>query len=53
MSTTGALAGTTHGHLFRARVPADRPPTDYTPRLIPASPFASVPLELPLVTWHH
>jgi hypothetical protein len=39
--------------LFSAIVPADRPVTDYTPRAIPASTRAALPMELPLIAWHH
>jgi starch phosphorylase len=53
LSPVGALPGTSHGQLFRAIVPNDRPVTDYTPRVVPASAFAALPMEMPLVTWHH
>jgi hypothetical protein len=35
-----------HGHLFSAIVSGDRPASDYTPRIIPASSGAAIPLEL-------
>ena len=53
MEKVRALPGTANGYLFRAIISGDRPPTDYTPRLIPTSTLASVPLEMSLVTWHH
>ena len=41
------------GYLFTAQVPATRPPGDFTPRLIPYFPGVAVPLEIPLILWHH
>ncbi len=41
------------GYLFTARVPATRPAGDFTPRIIPCIPGVAVPLELPLILWHH
>ena len=37
--------------LFRSRVPADRPVTDYTPRVIPQYPGVAIPLEDPRIVW--
>ncbi len=37
--------------LYSAKVPADRPASDYTPRIIPHHPSASVPLEAPQILW--
>lgn len=51
MTAAGPLAGTSHGFLFRATVPAGRPASDWTPRVIPFSTVASIPSELPLITW--
>jgi starch phosphorylase len=51
MTTAGPLPGTTHGYLFTATVPARRPPAAYTPRAVPVSAGARLPLELPLVAW--
>jgi len=51
MTSAGPLPGTSHGFLFRATVPAGRPISDWTPRVIPASPVAGIPVELPLITW--
>jgi glycogen phosphorylase len=39
------------GQLFEARVPATRPASDYTPRVIPRHPDALVPLEALWITW--
>lgn len=40
-------------HLYRASVPSSRPAADYTPRVIPFHPDASVPLEAPYILWQH
>ncbi|MGE5113177.1 MAG: alpha-glucan family phosphorylase, partial [Acidobacteriaceae bacterium] len=39
--------------LYSAKVPANRPASDYTPRVIPCRPKASVPLEAPQILWQH
>jgi starch phosphorylase len=50
--TRGApLAGATNGYTFSAHVPASRPATEYTPRLIPHHPEAAVPLEAAQILW--
>ena len=41
------------GYVFKAQVPATRPAGDFTPRLIPYFSGAAVPLETPLILWHH
>jgi starch phosphorylase len=41
------------GYEFLARVPATRPAGDFTPRIIPNLPGVAVPLEMPLILWHH
>jgi starch phosphorylase len=52
MMTRGApLAGATNGYTFSAHVPASRPATAYTPRLIPHHPAAAVPLEAAQILW--
>ena len=51
MAASGPLPGTSRGFLFRGTVPNGRPVSDWTPRVIPASEIASVPAELPLITW--
>lgn len=40
------------GYLFTAQVPATRPASDFTPRIIPYFPGVAVPLEIPLILWH-
>ncbi len=37
--------------LYRASVPAARPSSDYTPRIVPAHPDVAVPLEAPHILW--
>jgi len=39
--------------LYSAKVPANRPASDYTPRVIPCGLKASVPLEAPHILWQH
>jgi starch phosphorylase len=51
MSRDHQLAGTVNGYLYSARVPASRPATDYTPRLIPFHRHANVPLEAAQILW--
>jgi starch phosphorylase len=46
------LVGSANGFVYTVRVPATRPATDYTPRLIPHHSGASVPLEAFFVLWH-
>ncbi len=45
------LVGSANGYLYTARVPADRPASDYTPRLVPYRAGARVPLEAPQILW--
>jgi starch phosphorylase len=45
------LTGPANGCVYRAAVPATRPVTDYTPRIIPHHPGVAVPLETSLVLW--
>jgi starch phosphorylase len=39
--------------LYTATVPATRPASDYTPRVIPSHPNAFVPLEAAQILWEH
>ena len=45
------LVGSMRGYLYSARVAADRPAADYTPRIIPYHSGASVPLEAGQILW--
>ena len=40
-------------YVFTAQAPATRPASDFTPRLIPSFSGVAVPLEIPLILWHH
>jgi starch phosphorylase len=51
MTCDHPLAGVADGYIYRAEVPAARPQTDYTPRLIPHFEGCAVPLELERVLW--
>ena len=51
MAIQGLLAGAINGYVFEAKVPKDRPASDYTPRMIPKHEEMSLPLELPLIRW--
>lgn len=46
-----ALVGSMHGYLYSTRVPADRPASEYTPRIVPSRPGALVPLEANQILW--
>jgi glycogen phosphorylase len=50
MRRAEALVGAT-GFLYEAEVPATRPDTDYTARVIPRLPDASIPLECAHILW--
>jgi starch phosphorylase len=45
------LVGAENGFLFGAQVPATRPATDYTARVIPHHPGSAVPLEAASILW--
>jgi starch phosphorylase len=51
MTRLRPLLGTTGGHVYRASVPATRPATYYTARIIPCCPGAAVPLEAAQIVW--
>jgi glycogen phosphorylase len=40
-----------HAYVYDARIPAQRPASDYTPRLVPYHPAAVVPLEAHEILW--
>ena len=46
------LVGLSNGFTYTARVPASRPASDYTPRLVPTHSGAHVPLESSFILWH-
>ncbi|HXN45513.1 MAG TPA: alpha-glucan family phosphorylase [Bryobacteraceae bacterium] len=45
------LVGSANGYMYTGRVPADRPASDYTPRLVPYRAGVRVPLEAPQILW--
>ncbi len=45
------LSGTSGGYVYRAKVSAARPPTDYTARVIPHRAGVAVPLEAAHILW--
>jgi starch phosphorylase len=51
MKPLHALRGTSGGSVYRASVPATRPASDYTPRIIPQHSGLSVPLECEWILW--
>lgn len=46
-----AIAGAPNGHVYRARVPAGRPPSDYTARALPFHPEVRLPVEERHILW--
>ena len=46
------LVGSENGFTYTAAVPANRPASEYTPRLVPRHEGALVPLEAPFILWH-
>jgi starch phosphorylase len=46
------VAGAANAYQYNARVPAKRPASDYTPRVIPAYDGAAIPLEAPQILWY-
>ena len=51
MERVRQLAAASRGYSYRARVPATRPATDYTARVIPHCTGAAVPLEAARILW--
>jgi starch phosphorylase len=51
MARIDRLEGSANGYLYRASVPASRPATDYTARVVPQLPGANVPLEASHILW--
>jgi starch phosphorylase len=51
MTRVRPLPGPVGGYVFRALVPATRPATDYTARVIPHYPGLAVPLESGCILW--
>ena len=53
MECVRQLVGAVNGYAYRAAVPAARPATDYTPRLIPQHDGVAIPLEDARILWQH
>jgi starch phosphorylase len=51
MSRIRQLKGSANGYAYGASVPASRPASDYTPRIVPYFPSAKVPLESDQILW--
>jgi glycogen phosphorylase len=51
MTRKGTVAGSSSRYEYGVTVPAVRPITDYTPRLVPYHPAAAVPLEAHGILW--
>jgi starch phosphorylase len=51
MTRIHALAGAIGGYAYKATVPATRPASDYTARIIPHHEGAAVPLEASQILW--
>jgi starch phosphorylase len=51
MTPSEPLIGAVNGYLFTARAPANRPALDYTLRVVPYHPQATVPLEAAQILW--
>jgi starch phosphorylase len=45
------LGGSVNGYVYSGSVPATRPATDYTPRIVPHSRHFAVPLEASQILW--
>ena len=52
MTGSEALFGTVNGYLYNAHIPARRPVSDYTPRIIPVFDGAKVPFEARQILWY-
>ena len=53
MESGEPLSGTVNGFNYQGTVPARRPVSAYTPRIIPNHPLASVPLEDQHILWYN
>ncbi|MGD1017790.1 MAG: alpha-glucan family phosphorylase [Verrucomicrobiia bacterium] len=47
------LVGAANGYVYSATIPANRPATDYTARIVPQGSNVSVPLEAGFILWQH
>jgi starch phosphorylase len=51
MTRTRSLSGTTNGYIYAGAVPASRPATDYTARIVPDFEGMALPLEATQILW--
>ncbi|HUB66329.1 MAG TPA: alpha-glucan family phosphorylase [Candidatus Methylacidiphilales bacterium] len=51
LTRTRSLTGTTHGYIYIGTVPATRPASDYTARIIPHFEGVKAPLEVTQILW--
>ena len=51
MKRARQLVGTASGYVYGATVPATRPATDYTARVVPHCSGVAVPLEAAYILW--
>jgi len=51
MTRIRPLVGAVNGYAYRAEVPASRPATDYTARVVPHCSGVMVPLEINRILW--
>jgi starch phosphorylase len=52
MARTAPLPGVGNGYVYCATVPAGRPASDYTPRIVPEHRAATVPIEASPIRWY-
>jgi starch phosphorylase len=52
LTLVSSPTATVKTRLFQGSVPAHRPSSDYTPRVIPANIHAVIPLEAPYILWY-
>ena len=52
MKRGNPLVGASNAYCYSASVPASRPASDFTPRIIPYHPLAAVPLECARIFWY-
>jgi starch phosphorylase len=52
MQRGAPLVGSPNAYGFTAAITADRPATDFTPRIVPYHPAASIPLEASQILWY-
>jgi starch phosphorylase len=52
MKRVQALAGSVGGYLYSGEAPAERPASDYTPRVVPFFEGVGVPLEAGQILWY-